>query len=55
VVVDNGSGLDDSNVREGGMGLANMRHRAEKLGGSLVVEGGTSGGTSLTWTVPLGP
>ena len=55
VVVDNGSGLDDSNVREGGMGLANMRHRAEKLGGSLVVEGGTGAGTSLTWTVPLAP
>ncbi len=55
VVVDNGSGLDESNVREGGMGLANMRHRAEKLGGSLSVEGDAGAGTSLTWAVPLAP
>jgi signal transduction histidine kinase len=55
VVVDNGSGLDESNVREGGMGLANMRHRAEKLGGSLNIEGSAGAGTSLTWAVPLAP
>jgi signal transduction histidine kinase len=53
VVADNGDGLDESKVREGGMGLANMRHRAEKLGGSLIVEGRPGAGTSLTWTVPL--
>jgi signal transduction histidine kinase len=55
IVTDNGSGLDESQVREGGLGLANMKHRAEKLGGSLILEGGESAGTSLTWTVPLGP
>ena len=55
VVVDNGSGLDESNVREGGMGLANMRHRAEKLGGSLNIERSAGAGTSLTWAVPLAP
>ncbi|MGO8864056.1 MAG: GAF domain-containing sensor histidine kinase [Acidimicrobiales bacterium] len=55
LVVDNGDGLDESKVRQGGLGLANMRHRAEKLGGSLVVEGRNGAGTSLTWTVPLAP
>lgn len=34
-------------------GLANLRRRAEQLGGSMSIEAGASGGTVLTWRVPL--
>ena len=36
-----------------GKGLANMGERAERLGGSCTVGVAHSGGTLLTWTVPL--
>ena len=52
-VIDNGSGIDTSDEKVGGLGLVNLRRRAEKLGGSFVVERGEAGGTSLTWQVPL--
>ena len=34
-------------------GLANLRHRAERLGGSLRIEEHEGGGTILTWTIPI--
>jgi signal transduction histidine kinase len=34
-------------------GLANLRHRAEHLGGSLRIEESAGGGTMLTWTIPI--
>jgi signal transduction histidine kinase len=34
-------------------GLANLRHRAEKHGGTFTLETGPSQGTRLEWTVPL--
>ncbi|MHB8219051.1 MAG: GAF domain-containing sensor histidine kinase [Acidimicrobiales bacterium] len=37
----------------GGLGLVNLGRRAEKLGGSLVVECLPTGGTRLFWKVPL--
>ena len=50
VVADDGEGFAPG-VRESG--LRSMRERAERLGGSCVVE--SSGhGTTVTWTVPLG-
>jgi signal transduction histidine kinase len=52
-VVDNGKGFDESKVRDGGLGLTNLRARAEKLDGTFVVENAEGGGTSLTWQVPL--
>jgi signal transduction histidine kinase len=52
-VVDNGQGIDSTAVTEGGFGLVNLRRRADKLGGSLVIESPASGGTSVTWQVPL--
>lgn len=52
-VRDDGDGFDQSNVRQGSLGLTNLRTRAEKLAGTFVVETGGSGGTSLTWQVPL--
>jgi signal transduction histidine kinase len=52
-VLDNGDGFDEAKIREGGLGLANLRARAEKLDGTFVVENAEGGGTSLTWQVPL--
>lgn len=37
-----------------GNGLRNMRSRAVELGGGLVLQEGSEGGTRLTWSVPLG-
>lgn len=50
VVQDNGSGMGDTNRRSG---LANLRHRAEALGGRLLLGQPESGGTRLEWRVPL--
>ena len=50
VVQDNGSGIGDTTRRSG---LANLRHRAEALGGQLQVEPAEGGGTRLEWRVPL--
>jgi signal transduction histidine kinase len=52
-VTDNGRGMGAGNTKEGGLGLANMRRRAEKLRGSFNLESPVSGGTNLTWRVPL--
>jgi signal transduction histidine kinase len=52
-VTDNGRGMDAGSVSEGGLGLANLRRRAEKLNGRFVTETPESGGTSLIWQVPL--
>jgi signal transduction histidine kinase len=51
-VTDNGCGLGPRRGRKGGLGLDNMRRRAEKLGGSFELES-EDGGTVLTWRVPL--
>jgi len=51
-VTDNGRGLGPRESREGGLGLTNMRRRAEKLGGRFEVIS-QGGGTVLTWRVPL--
>ena len=54
-VRDNGAGFDESKVREGGLGLTNLRARAQKLNGILLIENMEDGGTSLIWQVPLSP
>ena len=51
-VTDNGRGLEPRENKEDGLGLTNMRRRAEKLRGCFDVDG-QSGGTVLTWRVPL--
>jgi signal transduction histidine kinase len=48
-VADDGRGLPGA-VHESG--LRNMRERAERRGGSLVVESAPGAGTALTWSVP---
>jgi signal transduction histidine kinase len=37
-----------------GQGTVNMAHRAQRLGGSFVLERRHQGGARLTWSVPLG-
>jgi signal transduction histidine kinase len=51
-VTDNGRGLSGTETTKGGLGLVNMRCRAEKLHGRFDVES-QAGGTVLTWHVPL--
>lgn len=57
-VVDDGQGMQDAPRAAvapgaGGFGIANLRRRAEKLGGELDVRQGARGGTRLTMRVPL--
>lgn len=50
LIRDNGRGFaDPARVS----GLANMRHRAELLQGSCIIESGPGKGTSVTWTARL--
>jgi signal transduction histidine kinase len=51
-VADNGRGLGGEG-REGGLGLTNLRRRAEKLNGQFDIAGAPTGGTVLTWRVPI--
>jgi signal transduction histidine kinase len=53
-IVDNGRGIDDSTVGTGGMGLVNLRRRAEALRGTMDIETPVGGGTALVWQVPVG-
>ena len=52
-VLDNGVGFHEAKGREGGLGLTNMRARAQKLDGTCAVKNVEDGGTLLTWRVPL--
>ncbi|MHB8509692.1 MAG: sensor histidine kinase, partial [Candidatus Dormibacteria bacterium] len=58
-VVDDGRGFDVAAVREGyseresqSLGLVNMLERAERIGGSLILESEVGRGTTVTVTVP---
>jgi signal transduction histidine kinase len=51
-VVDDGVGLPDA-LRVNGMGVANVRERAELLGGEALFASVVGGGTSVLWRVPL--
>ena len=51
VVADDGEGISDASVA--GLGLKNLRHRAERLGGAVELGTSREGGTRLTWHVPL--
>jgi signal transduction histidine kinase len=53
-VSDDGVGLPpDLRSRNIGRGLRNMRDRAEALGGTLRVDTGERGGTTVEWRVPI--
>jgi signal transduction histidine kinase len=51
-VIDNGRGMESTAARTKGLGLTNLRHRAEKLGGTLEIQVPDGGGTKLVWRVP---
>ena len=51
-VTDNGRGLSGEG-REGGLGLTNLRRRAEKLNGQFDIAAAPTGGTVMTWRVPI--
>lgn len=50
-VIDDGCGIPAGNTRHSG--LANMKRRAEQLGGSCEITGGPGGGTRVHWVAPL--
>ena len=50
-VSDNGRGMGRTGTTGGGLGLNNMRRRAEKLQGRLELTGNSAGGTTLDWQV----
>ena len=52
-VVDDGRGMAAPGSETGGLGLGNLRRRAEKLHGSFAIESPEGDGTMLTWQVPL--
>jgi signal transduction histidine kinase len=51
-VVADGCGMSGSGSSQGGLGLGNLRRRAEKLHGRFDVESPPTGGTVLIWQVP---
>jgi signal transduction histidine kinase len=55
VVADDGIGVSAAAEGSGGLGLKNMRHRAERLGGGMEIGTSREGGTRLTWHVPVQP
>lgn len=50
-VIDDGRGIPDGNTRHSG--LANMKRRAEQLGGTCEITGTPEGGTRVHWVAPL--
>jgi len=52
---DDGVGFDPAAVGPGHLGLAGMRARAERLGGSLLLESAPGGGTTIRLDLPAGP
>jgi PAS domain S-box-containing protein len=50
-VTDNGKGIDADALR--GKGLTNLERRALRLGGSARIEAPATGGTRLSWHVPI--
>ncbi len=50
-IVDNGCGIPAGNERNSG--LANMKYRAEQLGGACEVSNRPEGGTRVHWVAPL--
>ena len=52
-IEDDGKGIELPVARPG-LGLVNIRDRAEKLGGSFEIHPRDGGGTRMVWAVPLG-
>jgi PAS domain S-box-containing protein len=54
-VTDDGRGFDPGAVPDGHLGLAGMRSRAERLGGTLVMTASPGRGTTVDAAVPFAP
>ena len=52
-IEDDGCGMVESEAASGGLGLGNLRRRAEKLHGQFEIDSPAAGGTVLIWQVPL--
>jgi signal transduction histidine kinase len=52
-VTDNGSGLTEASGE--GLGLSNLKRRAEHLQGRFTIGASKAGGTSLIWELPITP
>jgi len=52
-VIDDGTGTETPLAAGSGMGLANMRSRAEKLGGTFEMHNVPGGGARVAWRVPV--
>jgi signal transduction histidine kinase len=53
VVADDGIGMNGDDGSSSGLGLKNMRQRAQRWGGGMEIGTSREGGTRLTWHVPL--
>jgi signal transduction histidine kinase len=51
-IADNGVGFDTTNVK-GGIGLANMKRRAELFSGNLIIQSAPGDGCTLLIDIPL--
>jgi signal transduction histidine kinase len=47
-IIDDGCGFDPASVGQAGMGLTNMRERADSIGGALTVTSKPGAGTRVT-------
>ncbi len=52
-VADNGKGIKLPLEGRSGLGLSNLRDRAEKLGGTFEIQSAQGGGTRVVWCVPI--
>ncbi len=52
-VADNGKGITRALEDGAGLGLSNLRGRAEKLGGTFEIQSARGGGTRVIWRVPI--
>jgi signal transduction histidine kinase len=52
-VLDDGRGIDPDRANPDGLGLDNMRRRAETLDGACTIGPSPAGGTVVTWRVPV--
>ena len=52
-ICDDGAGFDPSNTGRGGLGLAGMRERTQRIGGDLLVESAIDKGTKVSVQVQL--
>jgi signal transduction histidine kinase len=53
IVQDDGNGSDKNNISNNGIGLSNMKKRAEIIGGTFNLESKPNKGTNLTIEIPI--